>query len=452
MTKIMKKQLLRLITICAAALISGVSALKAEPIELDLKEAINVALEKNEAYKIAQKELEKANGQVTEAVAGALPQITGGLTYLKNWVVPTGVFQMNGETVTFKFGTDNSYTANLTLTQPLYAGGRTITALGIARNYKKMARKMVFSAGQDLKVQVFNSFYAAVLAEEVYRVNQESYDLAKENLDVVEKMYNQGMAAEFDYLRARVAVANLEPDVIKARNDSDLAMSALKNTLGLDLDSEIELDAVSDSTEFILQPISHDEAIAELKLNRPEVTVSSLETKMRKQMISIAKAGYRPSLIFSSSLQYQSQFNNGNVFDKKWDRSLNSVLMLSVPIFDSWKTPSQVKQARAEMVQSRLREESTVKYMILDYEQSQSRYNEARTRYSVQGGAVELARRGLDIANVRYENGVGTQLEVSDARLSLARAEINRALAFHDLATSYASLLRSLGRDVEPSK
>ena len=103
-----------------------------------------------------------------------------------------------------------------------------------------------------------------------------------------------------------------------------------------------------------------------------------------------------------------------------------------------------------EYVQSRLKEESVIKYLILDYEQSLGRYNEARKRLSTQGGAVELARRGLDIANLRYENGVGTQLEVSDARLALARAEINKAMAFHDLATGYASLLRALGREIKP--
>ena len=450
MTKIIKNTVLRFIAIIAV-LISAIPALSsAETLRIGLDQAIDIALDNNDTYRIAEKELDKADGQVTEAVAGALPQITGNLRYLKNWKVPVGVFQMNGETVTFKFGTDNSYVADLTLTQPIYAGGRTFTALKIARTYKKMAREIVIGARQNLKVAVFQSFYGAALAAEIHRVNTESFEFARQNLDVVSKMYEQGVAAEYDFLRARVAVANLEPEVIRSQTGRDVALSALKNTLGIELDVDLELESEFDSTRFIIAPIDNEDASAEFRQNRPEIIISGYETKLRNQAISLSKAGYKPSLMFSTSLQYQAQFNQGNVFDKKWDRSLNSVLMLSVPIFDSWRTPSKVKQARVEYAQSRLKEESVIKYMTLDYQQSLGKYNEARKRLSAQGGAVELARRGLEIANVRYENGVGTQLEVADARLALARAEINRAMAFHDLATGYASLLRSLGREVMP--
>ncbi len=424
----------------------------AEPITIDLDQAIVIALENNDSYQIARKELEKADGRVMEAVAGALPQITGNLRYTKNWRVPVGVFQMDDEVVTFKFGTDNSYVADLTLTQPIYSGGRTLTALKIARTYKRMANKIVAGAGQDLKSWVFQSFFGAVLAAEIHRVNTESLEFARQNLDVVSKMFDQGMAAEYDLLRARVAVANLEPDVIRSQTDREVAMNALKNTLGIDFDAEIALKIEFDSTRFLVDPVDSEDALDELKRNRPEVVISGYETELRNHLVSLSKAGYRPSLMFSTSLQYQSQFNQGNVFEKKWDRSLNSALMLTVPIFDSWRTPSQVKQARVEHVQSRLKEESVKKYMILDFQRSLGKYNEARTRLSAQGGAVELARRGLDIANVRYESGVGTQLEVSDARLALARAEINRAMAFHDLATGYAALLKSLGREIVPAK
>lgn len=451
MTKIIKTVKFRVSAICLAGAISATQTAWAQPQKIDLRAAINIALENNETYGIARKELDKANAQVTEAVSGALPKITGGLTYLRNWVVPTGVFQMNEETITFKFGTDNSYTAYLTLTQPIYSGGRTFTALKIAHTYKKMSKETVRSARQDLKLSVFNSFYGAVLAGEIHRVNSESYDLARQNLDVVQKMFDQGMAAEYDLLRARVAVANLEPDVIKSQSDKEVALSALKNVMGVDLDTEVEIEVDFDSSQFIMPPLDSAEAVTELKENRPEVKIMDYQTRLRGNLVSISKADYRPVISFSSSLQYQSQFNSGSVFDKKWDRSLNSIVTLTVPIFDSWRTPSRVKQARVELAQSRLQEQSVVKSMILDYEQSLGKFTEARKRLSAQGDAVELARRGLEIASVRYENGVGTQLEVSDARLSLARAEINRAMAFHDLAISYAALLRALGREIEPA-
>jgi outer membrane protein len=220
--------------------------------------------------------------------------------------------------------------------------------------------------------------------------------------------------------------------------------------LGLPLDTPIEIKTDLDSSKFVLPPIDPEVAKSEVLDNRPEVMMSDLSNNITKQLISIAKSGYRPSLYLSSSLQYQRQYESGNPFAHKWFRSTYTALALSIPIFDSWRTPSQVKQAKIDYEDGLLRDQSVHKGMILDFQQNLGSYLEARKRLSTQGDAVELAHRGLDIANVRFQNGVGTQLEVADARLSLSQAEINRAVAFHDLAVGYAALLRSLGREINP--
>lgn len=420
-----------------------------ESLTLDLPGAFELALQRNEFYLIATQEMDRANARIMEAVSGAFPQVTGGVTYLRNWEVPVGVFKMNGEEVRFKFGTENSFTADLTISQPLYSS-RTFTALRIARLARRMVRESIKASTQEVKLQVYNAFYGTILAHEVLKVNEESERLAEDNLDRVQKMYDQGVSAEFDLLRARVAVANIRPTVTKARSDAEVAMSALKNLLGIDLATSVHLEAQFDSMMFVLPPIDIEAAKKEIEENRPDLKASDLNTLIKERLISIARAGYRPTLDFSTSLQYQRLYDRGGVFDKSWDRSLTSVILLRVPIFDSWRTPSQVKQARVEYSQGLLQDQAAHKAMFLDFEQSLGRYLEARNRLSAQGDAVQLARRGLDISNVRFESGVGTQLEVTDARLSLSVAEINKAVAFHDLAVSYAALLRSLGREINP--
>ncbi len=450
MTKIIKNGKSKVLPLFTAALILTVSIARSETISLDLNSAISMAVENNESYLAAQKEVERAKSQIIEAGSGAFPQITGGLTYLKNWRVPIGVFQFDDEVVTVKFGTDNSYTADLTLTQPLYSGGRTFTALKIARLYKKLSQETVRLAGQDLKVEVFRSFFGAVLAKEVNLASKQSLQLAEENLRVVEQMFSQGVTSEYDLLRAKVEVANIQPKVIKSRTDSDVAISALKNLVGLTAVDELILNTDFDSTQFIIPPLEIPGFENELIAERPEIKISSYTTSGRQKAISLYKADYKPSLSFETSLQYQSQFDSGSPFNKKWDRSLSSLIVLSVPIFDSWKTPSRVKQAKIDYSQSKLREEAIRKAMILDLQQSHGRYLEARTNFSAQGDVAELAKRGLEIARVRFENGVGTQLELSDARLQLQIAKINSATAFYDLAISYSMLMRALGRELEP--
>lgn len=446
--KISKLNSISIIIMPVAVLLLIFPALAQEQINLNLGNAIDMVLQNNESYQIAQKEVDRANARIIEALATGLPQFTANLQYLRNWEIPSQVVNFNGEDQTFKFGTTNNYTAALTVTQPIYNGGRTFTALKIAGTARKLVHESLHSTREELKEQTYNAFYGALLAQEVLRVNQESQKLALDNLDQVSKMYDQGMAAEFDYLRAKVAVANLDPAVIKAQNDAELAMSALKNLIGLNLQTQITLQADTDSTQFILPPIDEEAAKAELQEKRPEILISDYNTKISKQLISIATADYRPWLFFSTSLQYQRFYETGGIFATHWNRSIFSALALSIPIFDSWKTPTVVKQAKIDYTQNQLKEEAVKKGMVLDFQQSLGKYNEARKRLSVQGDAIDLARRGLKIATVRYESGVGTQLEVADARLSLSMAEINRAVAFHDLAVSYAALMRALGRDI----
>lgn len=449
MTKIILRSAVKFTTGIIVSLLCS-AATAQENLTINLDQAFNMALERNESYQIARRESDRAHARIIEALSSALPQITGNVSYVRNWEIPTGVFQMGDETVTFKFGTKNSLTADLTLNQTLYSGGRTFTAIKVAGLARKLVRQTIRQTGQDLKEQVYNGFYGAMLAQNVLRVNEESQRLAEDNLNVVQKMYDQGVSAEFDLLRARVAVANLQPQVIKARNDSELALNALKNLLGIDLNTNLNLAASSDSNQFVLPPIDVASAREELRKNRPEIAMSDLNVAINKQLISLAQAGYRPMLAFSTALQYQRLYDRGGPFDTRWNRSITSAVVFSMPIFDSWKTPSQVRQARIDYAQSKLRDQAVVKGMMLDFEQSLGRYLEARNRLSAQGDAVELARRGLDIANVRFESGVGTQLEVADARLSLSMAEINKAVAFHDLAVSYAAVLKALGREINP--
>lgn len=452
MIKIIKMLHIKIIMRVSIILLSIISIAFGEEISVDLNTAIDLAVENNESYLIAKKEQERANSQIIEAASGALPQLTGGLSYLRNWEPSTVVFEFNGVPTTLKTGTDNIYSADLTLNQPLYSGGKTWAALKIARLYKDLSRETVRAAAQDLKVQVYNGFFGAVLAGEVNRVTTHSLELARENLDVVDKMFSQGMASEYDLLRARVEVANLQPAVTKSKTNREVAVSALKNLLGIKAEDELLLDTDFDSTQFIIPPLDMSGSEEELIENRPEIKISRYTSAGRKKAISLSTAGYKPSLNFRTTLQYQAQFDEGNLFDQTWYRSLNSFLELKIPIFDSWKTPSRVRQAKIDYSQSVLQQEATRKAMILDLEQSYGKYIEARENLSAQGDAVELAKRGLDIAGVRFENGVGTQLEVSDARLQLQIAEINKATAFYDLAVSYAKLMRALGRDPEPLK
>jgi len=202
------------------------------------------------------------------------------------------------------------------------------------------------------------------------------------------------------------------------------------------------------STLYLMPDLDLDSLKSTCIEKRPEINMMRLQTKITKKAVSIAKAGYRPSINFVSSLQFQAQYDSNkwpNFND--WIRSSYSAISISIPIFDSWRTPSKVKQAKLDLAQAKLTEKEFEENIRLEIEQSWWNYQKARESLASQGQVVEMAKRGLDIARVRYENGVGTQLELFESEVALAMAETNRVQAFYSLVTGYAALQKALGEE-----
>jgi len=438
--------LIRLVALIIIVIASSLSAFAEQ--SLTIHEAINLALENNESYLNAKQEIEKAANQITEIKASAFPQLNAEINILRNWELPSFVIDFDGEPMTLRSGTYYNWISSLTLTQPIYNGGAVFSAWSAAKLYKKFTRQELEMKNRQLKLDVIKAYYGVVLANELLRVARQSVDLAQAGLEVVKMMEAQGTVSEFEVLMAEVRLANLKPRLIQADAASKLAHQSLNNVVGLELDRHINLDFDLDSTLYIVPEFDLDSARTAALEKRPELSMMKLRTKMLDKAVSIAKSDYMPKINFLTSLQFQAQYDNDKFpgYDD-WTKSYYSGINIAIPIFDSWRTPAKVKQAKIELSQSKLSESDLEDNLKLEIEQNWWNYKQARESLAAQGHAVEMAKRGLDIARVRYENGVGTQLELFEAEVSLAAAENNRIMAFYDLVTGYASLMKALGEE-----
>ncbi|MCP4583592.1 MAG: TolC family protein [candidate division Zixibacteria bacterium] len=415
---------------------------------LSVHDAIDLALENNETYLSAKQELEKAKNQVREVRASAFPQLSAEVNILRNWELPSFVLDFEGEQMTIRTGSYYNWISSFTLTQPIYNGGAVFSAWSAAKLYRKYTIQQLEVATRQLKLDVIEAFYGVVMTDELRRVAAQSVDLAQASLDVVKKMEVQGTVSEFEVLMAEVRLANFKPQLIEANAASRLARESLNNMIGLELNREVDLIFDMDSTLYLMPDLDLDSLKTSVIEKRPELMMMRLQTKMLGKAVSVAKSGYRPKINFLTTLQYQAQYDNDKFpGSNDWLRSYYSGINISIPIFDSWRTPAKVKQARIELKQSKLSETGLEDNLKLDIERNWWNYQQARESLAAQGHAVEMAKRGLDIARVRYENGVGTQLELFEAEVSLAAAENNRVTAFHNLVTGYASLMKAIGEE-----
>jgi outer membrane protein TolC len=320
-------------------------------------------------------------------------------------------------------------------------------AWAAARLYSEYVEQVRRQAWLDLQQGVATAYFDALLAEQQVEVARRSLELAIDTRDVVQKKYEQGQISEYDLLRAEVQVANIRPQVLQAENGQKLALTNLRNLLGIEAGVPLQLSpSVADSAAWETETL--EVLITRARSRRPEPLQAELEVGMREKAVAVARADHFPSLELSgnymvSAYREQLGFNH-------WQRTpaWSATLTLSIPIFEGMRISSGVSQAKVDLVQARLRERSVNKQVTLDVESAQNGFWEAQERLGSQAETVLQAERGYEIANLRYQEGVGTQLEVSDAMLALTTARLNKSNAMRDYQVARTNLRRAVGEPV----
>src|SRR5690606_2152841 len=206
---------------------------------LTLQEAISLAGEGNSDLVKAKIDLMIAKTQVSEAYTDNLiPSLTLTSNYSRNF--KKQVFNIFGENV--EIGSDNSLTNTLYMQESIPILGTPIfQGIRIAEYYERLNVESVNSVQAGVKQDVTEAYLNVLFAKEILEVNQERMDNSSENFTVVESRYRNGVATEFDYLRAKVTMENIAPTIDKAESDLEVSKLFLKQVIGDKSDQKIEV-------------------------------------------------------------------------------------------------------------------------------------------------------------------------------------------------------------------
>lgn len=408
---------------------------------LTIDQAVNLALARNKDFLVVKTELDKADAEVKNAVAGALPHLDFSSNYQRNHEIPTVVF--GGEE--FRLGTKNNINLGLTLTQPIYLGGRVFAAVKIARIYRKYINEMVEESKSQVVFGVRQAFLGTILAHDVVDVYRAAVETAEYNLSVVQKMAAQGMVSDYEVLRAEVEAANLRPQLIQAENDAEIAIDRLKDMIGMDSGESLEL-AYEFDPSVSAHHLDLDKLQSSAAEQRPLLKEQDYYEQMRRKAISVAKAtGRRPNISLSSGLSWAYQRDDLELSSDNFTRSWTTTLNFTMPLFDGFAAGSETKKAELDHHASILQKEQAANQVEIEVRAAYLQYQEAGDRLQAQARTVDQADEGLRIARLRYESGVGTQLEVLSAESALTQARTNYVQATHDVALAAYRLLRVTG-------
>ncbi|MFN8587423.1 MAG: TolC family protein [Candidatus Eisenbacteria bacterium] len=440
--------------LAAAAPALATAAPAAPPISKDtlrltLDDAVARALAFGDEARVARAGVAIADGQVREAFAAALPQVTGSVTYNRKFDSifrnlggggdTTGIADLFAAT---PFGAKHGWTADLTASQMLWSGGRVGAGLSAARAVRTSARAERDETLADVALTARSAYLEAAYAAEVRRIAEEGLAQSRAHLAQVKLFRQQGSRSEYDLLQAQVDAANQEPAVVAARNAAALALLDLRRALNLPLDQPLALVTPLAWADGMVPVLAKPAADGR---DRNSIVSAEAMVRARRDALRAEKAGRWPQLTASATISHQAYPLDLWPERRQFTRAIDGSIKLEWPLFQGFRTFGAVQRANAELRRAEAQREQVREGVAVQVEQAKQEAWRTQATLAARRGTAALARRAHHLATVRWQNGLSTQLEVSDARLQLQTAEVNEAAAYKDYRLALLRLERVTG-------
>lgn len=417
----------------------------AATLELDLEETIQRALLTNPSVKIAESQRKEAKADYSAAksargISISLSHSTGRNGYADNRLNP--IYDNAGNLIgtSYNKSIGNSHSNSITASLPLFTGGELQGQIGQAKaNYRSMlsAEEQAYN---EMKETATTGYFNMLNAGNMKALRQESVDRLQAHLDNVVAQYNVGIVARADVLRSEVELANAKQDYITASNEYDVAEATLNNIIGTPLGTTLLL---KDRLQY--EPYENDMAycLAYSEQHRPELKQAEYGVDAAEAALVVARSGHMPKINAVAGNYW------GGTDESNWPGDDNdhwSVgLTASMNIFDSGVTWSKIHAAQEALVQAKESQRQIKDDVELEVRTDYLSMREAEKRITTAQVAVASAEEDYHIAVVRYQAGVGTNIDVMDAQEALTQAKTNYYQALYNYNTSKAALNTSMG-------
>ena len=404
--------------------------------ELTVDEAVKLALINNPTGKIAVFDLEAAKGALTAARSARWFSISASHKDARTW---------SGEAANTAAGRDpnyiaEQYTNSATLNWTLWSGNKVESQISQAKLDLDSKQWGVAKARQQLKYDATDAYFKFMAARDNVKLNQESVERLERYLQDVKLQFDVGVVAKVDVLRSEVELAKAKQSLIEAQNTYDLTMANLNNVIGFPLTTELNIKGDMGYARYEKELAACVDAALR---QRPEISQYTDAAKSAQEAITVAKSGYLPtvSAVYNAGW-YDSKFAGGNNYN--W----SVYLLTSWTLFDSGYTAGKVKQAVEAYKKAQEQLKQTVDSVQLDVRQTYLSLKSAEQSIATSSSAVGLAEEDYKIKVIRYQAGVGTNLDVLDAQVALTTAKNNFLKAMYEYNNFRAKLDKAMGAPV----
>lgn len=415
---------------------------------LSLKEALDYATKNSVNVKNAILDLKIQEQSNRATTSMALPQVTGSMGLTDNIQIPTtlipGEFigQPSGTFVPLKFGTQYNANGGITLKQILF-DGQVFVGLQARQAALDFYSKEQEITEQRLRVNVYKIYYQLLLSHTQIEQIDANIVRQKELLHNSTEMYKNGFSEKLDIDKSNVQLANLETDKINLNFNIANGYLALKTILGMPIrDSLMLIDTLT--YEMIRDAAMGDDY---KYTDRRDYQLLEINRRLNEYDVKRYKRMYIPTASFTANYS-QNQFANDFDLGKKnsWFPSSYIGLNINVPIFDGFYKDANVKQAKFKLEQTRNTMEGLKINIDNEVKQAQLRFTAALASLDYQKKNMDLASNVYDQTRKKYEQGLGSNTEITSALTDLKSAQANYFNALYNAVIAKVDYQNAIGK------
>ncbi len=452
----MKRFIISLLVVCGALSVS------AQPIELSLAKSLEIALSDNPTIKVADMEIERQDWVRKQSVGNLLPTVSVSGQYSYSIVKQEMAKGLS-------FGADNSISTSASLTLPLFAPA-VYETLKMNQTQMEQAVESARSSKITLANEVKKGYYNILLAEQSLAVLRESEASISETVKNTENMYKQGLASEYDLLSAQVQLSNLRPTIVQTENSIKATKLLFRMYLGLPASVDFSLSGSLDN-------FAEEVAMATVPTNEVDLSANAdlraldLQRRLLDHQLQLVNASRLPTIAAFTNFIFSGNDNTmdfgsimgggmgsagggaGGATTKKewwWQNPLSAGISISIPLFAGGKNINKAHEIRNTMTQLSLQRDYLEQSIGVQVENAFNNIVAAREKMTANEVTVRQAQKAYEIAEVRFNTGAGTILELNSSELSLTQAKLNYSQAIYDYLAARADYEKIIGEGFEP--
>ena len=427
--------------------------------QFSMAEAVAYAQTKSNDIEDARLDIARAKAEVLEYTAIGIPKLSGQVDYnyfihLPTQLIPNDAFLIEipglpipapepGYSET-QFGTRNQLTLGLNLNALVFDGSYFV-GLKASKGLLEMTKRQADLTKYDLKYVVVKAYLMALIAEE-------NKNVLLKNIENVEKMKTEtqvfldnGLVEQLDLDRLELSLSNLLVEMESLTRQVELAYNVLKFQMNYPMDGKIEL---TEKLEDVIAIVETDDLEGEIRFDqRIETDILSQTIRLNELNTKRFLFGYLPSL--RGFAVHQQVLGRDDLFDANQPGFFPTTIVgftLNIPIFDGLDKAAKIKKSKIDVAKFKLQLNDLERGIELEVINARAVYKNAKLRLDNQDKNIVLAEKILNTTRIKYREGVGSSLEMTQAEQELYKTQANRLNALYDLVVAKADLDKALGK------